>query len=359
MSVDALHHKRFTRFILACLVSAIFVLVFFRSLLISLALAALISYLMSPLVTAFSKKFLKNRKLSSVIITFAVFGIFFLLVAVAIPRIYHQGVGLATLLPGAIERGIAKIEPLKSWLLDGGYIGRNTLDSIVANLSVMDEMSSQVRATIEKIWQSTPKVFSGVINLLLVPVLTFYILFEIDKIKRVLMSLVPSSLRIDCQAFVNDIDRTLKGVLKGQVMVAGTLSLLYMLGLGVVGLQFGIAIGAIAGCFRVVPYLDVVVGLALSGVVMIAQGAEFGLIIAVIAVFVVVQVIDGMLITPRIIGDRAGLHPGLVILSVFAFTDWFGLFGVFVVIPTLAVLKVSGELFIRQYRTSSFFRYRL
>ncbi len=331
-------------------------LVFFRALLLSLSVAIFLTYIIEPVVKFINAKWVRSRRVSSVVATVLVFGLLSVVIGALMPYIYSQALGLIKLIPPAVGDLYGRIEPLKQWVIDQGFLGTHALDSFMANLSVVDELSDQLGGTFQKIWQSTPRVVGGVLNLLLVPVITFFLLFEMDRIKAWLSSLVPQTIDADLKKYLHEIDQTLKAVLKGQVMVAAVLAVLYMVGLEVVGLDFGIGIGAIAGVFRLVPYMDVVAGTFLSLVVIASQGLGFGTAIAVGLVFIVVQLVDGMIITPRIIGERAGLHPAVVILSAIAFSDWFGLIGVFIVIPTLAVVKITSEVFLRHYRESNFYR---
>ena len=123
-------------------------------------------------------------------------------------------------------------------------------------------------------------------------------------------------------------------------MVAGILAVLYILGFSIIGLQGAFAIGLIAGACRIINYLDVIVGGTLSLMVILSDFQGIGQLLAVAGVFLVVQSVDGMFITPRVIGDRVGLHPVLVIVSILSFGDLFGFWGVLLAIPVLAVAKV-------------------
>ncbi len=156
------------------------------------------------------------------------------------------------------------------------------------------------------------------------------------------------------------VDHTLRNVIKGQITVAGILTLMYVIGFGLVNILFGfpsaIAIAIVAGVCRIVPYLDIFVGLVLSGIVITSNFQNWGQVIGVVGVIAVVQLIDGMYITPRVVGERVGLHPLIVILSVLAFADWFGFWGVLLAIPTVAVAKIVFMSLMPLYRSSQVFR---
>ena len=120
----------------------------------------------------------------------------------------------------------------------------------------------------------------------------------------------------------------------------------------VFGFPFAISIAIVAGICRVVPYLDVVVGGLLSLIVILSNFENYGQVIGIVAVFGVVQAADGMFITPRIIGERVGIHPIVVILSVLALGDWFGFWGVLLAIPAVAVGKILAGALLPYYKRS-------
>ena len=123
------------------------------------------------------------------------------------------------------------------------------------------------------------------------------------------------------------------------MIVAAILAVLYVVGLSFIGLPQAVAIGVVAGICRMIPYLDVVVGGGLSLIVLLADFQGATQLLSVAIVFLVVQAIDGLLITPRVVGERVGLHPMVVITSVLAFANWFGFWGVLVALPVVAIVK--------------------
>lgn len=335
--------------------SLILVLLFYRSLLISLTLGLFFAYILAPLVNLAEAKIFKSRKWATLFVVVIVFGLLGTIIGSLIPFIYDEGLGLIKLIPQAVEGILTKIEPLKTLIVNKGLVRQSTLDRFLENMDVIDQLMLQVKTTANKVWNSTPKVLGGVVNFFLIPFITFFILKELNVIKSELRGFVPLSLQRDFSHYVQKVDSSLRSVIKGQVIVALCLALLYMMGFGIVGIKFGIGIGAIAGCFRVIPYLDVVVGIILSLIVIVSQGYGIGVTVSVGLVFLIVQIIDGMYITPRVIGERAGLHPGLVVLTLFAFADWFGFFGVIIAVPTVAILVVTVGFLKSFYRKSEFY----
>ena len=128
--------------------------------------------------------------------------------------------------------------------------------------------------------------------------------------------------------------------LRGQLLVMLALSVIYSLGLAIVGIKFAIAIGVVAGLVSFVPYLGFVFGIGLAGLTVVLEPNPLLHLAGVIAVFTVAQVIEGSLLTPKLVGDRIGLHPVLVIFAIAAGGQLFGFFGILLALPAAAILSV-------------------
>jgi predicted PurR-regulated permease PerM len=210
--------------------------------------------------------------------------------------------------------------------------------------------------TMQGVFSRTPKVLEWAFNLAMIPLFTYMMLADKDDIRSLVKNWTPKDLHPLMRVFVARIDTVLRAVVKGQFLVAFVLSIFYMAGFSLIDLPSGIAIGAIAGVCRVVPYFDVFVGLILSSIVILTQGSGIAVFIGVLIVIAVVQSLDGMIITPRIIGDRAGLHPIVVIASVFSFGHWFGLLGVLLAVPIVAASVVALQICLPYLQNSPFYR---
>lgn len=329
--------------------------VLYRALLLSLSLSLFLSYLLAPLVDWVTERHPTRRHWVVALLILALLSLVAVLLASLLPEIYAQFIGILKLLPKALEFLIERFEPLKRMIVANGFMGLEEVDRAVAQFNPVRQVTGQIQGAMETLWSSTPLLLSSVVNFGLVPVLMFFILNDLPKLQASLKDLTPPDLRASVHHIIDRIDQTLRSVLKGQLMVALTLAVLYMAGLSAIQLKSGLAIGAIAGLCRVVPYLDVMVGISLSLIVIITQTSGFGQLIGVLIVFLVVQVVDGMIITPRIIGERAGLHPGVVIGSVIAFGDWFGFVGILIAVPVVAILKVLAQISFPYYRLTAFY----
>jgi predicted PurR-regulated permease PerM len=158
------------------------------------------------------------------------------------------------------------------------------------------------------------------LSLFLVPILTFYLLRDWDSILGHLAALIPSAQHDTIVGLARETDDMLGAFLRGQLLVMIALSIIYSIGLGLVGLKFAIAIGVVSGLVSFVPYLWKLVG--------------------VVATFSIAQMLEGSLLTPKLVGDRIGLHPVLIIFAVAAGGQLFGFFGILLALPAAAVLSV-------------------
>ncbi len=327
----------------------------YQALMLSLSVSLFLTYLLAPLVDRLSSRRPELRAYFCLAIIMMLIALLIVVIAAVVPQIYTQLLEISKVFPRAVEYMMGRFEPLRNLILSTGFVESETIDRALGELNIVNQLATQTRGFVEKLWESTPSLFGWVINFALVPVLLFFLLNDLPRLRSGAQLVTPPDLRKPMTEFRDKIDGTLRSVLKGQLLVALTLACLYMFGLSATGISGGLAIGAIAGICRIVPYLDVVVGMFLSLVVIITQHGGVGELIAVCGVFLVVQVLDGMFITPRIIGERAGLHPGVVIASVIAFGDWFGFVGILIAVPVVAIIKVVLQASLPYYRLSHFY----
>jgi predicted PurR-regulated permease PerM len=190
---------------------------------------------------------------------------------------------------------------------------------------------------------------TAVISLFLIPILTFYLLRDWDYIVSRLGALVPLSQRGTIFGLVREADDMLGAFLRGQLLVMIALATIYSIGLSLVGLKFAVAIGVVAGLVSFVPYLGLVFGIALASLTVALEPDPLWLLVGVFATFTIAQMIEGSVLTPKLVGDRIGLHPVLVIFAVAAGGQLFGFFGILLALPAAAVLSVIVRFAYRNY----------
>ena len=178
-------------------------------------------------------------------------------------------------------------------------------------------------------------------NLLLIPVVSFYLLRDWDVMMGHLRNLLPRKREARVVQMASECHEVLGAFVRGQLLVMLALALVYAGGLMLVGLELGLLIGLLAGLASIVPYMGFVVGI---GAALVAALFQFGLdwyaLLGVLAVFTVGQLLEGMWLTPMLVGDRIGLHPVAVIFAILAGGQLFGFTGVLLALPVAAVIMV-------------------
>lgn len=344
--------RRLLRFCGAAAALIVVVGVVYNALLVPILMSCFLTYLLEPLVELLVRS--RLPRLAAVLLISAGLVAAFAVAAVELaPVLYHQALLLVQQVPGAVNTVLSTWLPLaERYVLDLGVAPRAEVHQILGAESIVANVAHQLETSLSSIWKTGTSVAGGLMNLVLIPILTFFMLKDYAEVARFFDSLVPQDLKGPVLRLVHRINLTLRAVLKGQTIVAGILMLLYVAGLSAVGLQSSIAIGVVAGICRLIPYADVVVGGVLSAIVLLSTGAGWGMVLSVVLVFLVVQAVDGLFITPSVVGERVGLHPMLIILSVLAFGDWLGFWGVLLAIPIAALGKVMLEAGVYYYRQS-------
>lgn len=178
-------------------------------------------------------------------------------------------------------------------------------------------------------------------NLLLIPVVSFYLLRDWDVMLARLRNLLPRRREGFVVRLAGECHEVLGAFLRGQLLVMLALALVYAAGLMLLGLELGLLIGVLAGLASIVPYMGFVVGIAAALVATLFQfGLDWYPLLGVLAVFTIGQLLEGMWLTPLLVGDRIGLHPVAVIFAVLAGGQLFGFTGVLLALPVAAVVMV-------------------
>lgn len=177
-------------------------------------------------------------------------------------------------------------------------------------------------------------------GLLLVPVVMFYLLRDWDRILTHLAGWIPRPVRPRVLTILAEIDAVLAQFVRAQLGVIVLMALIYSLGLWLIGLDYALAVGVVSGVLVFVPYLGLIVGVTLGSLAAWTQFGEFTALIQVWAVFALGQLLEGMVITPWLVGERLGLHPVAVIFALMAFGQLFGFLGILLAIPAAAAVVV-------------------
>ncbi len=299
--------------------------------------AALLAYIGDPLADRL-QRFKLPRTLAVIAVFLLTFTVLVLLVVLVGPLIRTQVSALLAALPGLLlQVEQVWLPSVSAWLNieTGDDVG---IGAFLANYSEMaGTWGAKVLVTVGK---SGGAVAAAVLSLFLVPILTFYLLRDWDTIMTHLGALIPSRQRETVIKLAHDTDEVLGAFLRGQLLVMLSLSVIYSVGLGLVGLKFAIAIGVVSGLVSFVPYLGFVFGIGLAALTVALEPNPLWLMIGVIATFTIAQLLEGSILTPKLVGDRIGLHPVLIIFAIAAGGQLFGFFGILLALPAAAVLSV-------------------
>jgi len=202
---------------------------------------------------------------------------------------------------------------------------------------------------------------AGVVNLLVffvvVPVVAFYLLMDWDTLIARIDDLLPREHAPIIRRLARDIDRTLASFVRGQGTVCLILGTFYAVALMVVGLQFGLVVGLIAGLLTFIPYVGALVGGVLSlGLALYQFWGDWWLILAVAVIFQAGQMVEGNVLTPKLVGNSVGLHPVWLIFALSAFGTLFGFVGMLVAVPIAAAIGVLVRFALDRYREGLLYR---
>jgi len=206
-----------------------------------------------------------------------------------------------------------------------------------------------------KVSGSSLALLAWLANITLVPVVSFYLLRDWDVLMAAIRNLLPRSIEARTVLIASECDEILGAFARGQLLVMLALAALYTVGLWIVGLDLALVLGLAAGLASIVPYLGVIVGIGAAGTAAFFQFDSLWPLAGVAAVFGVGQLLESMLLTPMLVGEKIGLHPVVVIFAILAGGQLFGFVGILLALPVAAVIKVMINHLHASYKQSGFY----
>ena len=326
-------------FVLALVVAGGWLLYLLAPVLTPFLMSALLAYLGDPLVDR-----LERMGMSRTLGVLTVFGIMFvtgmLALVVLLPMLSHQAVAFLNNIPEALDWLQKQVAPRIAALVGSDVASIDIEGLRTAIVDHWRQVGSVAGQVMSSLGRSGQVVLGWLTYLLLIPVVTFYLLRDWDHLVAAVRDLLPQRAAPTISKLAKEIDAVLAEFLRGQLTVMLALAAIYISGLWLVGLDLAFVIGIGAGLLSFVPYLGVIVGVAAAVVAAFLQFHDLAHLIGVAAVFMVGQVLEGMVLSPMLVGDRIGLHPVAVIFAVMAGGQLFGFFGVLVALPVAAVVVV-------------------
>ena len=331
-----------------------FVIWLLAPVLMPFVIAALFAYLGDPLVDRLEKRMTR---------TLAVCLVFLVMVIVV--------VAILVVLVPFIERQIGNfLAQLPTWIL---WFQTTAAPWLEAHLGVSTDVldTQQLIGMLQEHWKeaggfattvlgkvsrSGLTVVGWVLNIVLIPVVAFYLLRDWDIMVDRVHALVPRSIEPVVARLAHESDVVLGAFLRGQLSVMVVLGVLYGVGLWLVGLSVGPLIGMIAGLISFVPYLGAITGVIMAVIAALVQYQDFTHVALVLIVFAIGQTLEGYVLVPRLVGEKIGLHPVAVIFAVLAGGELFGFLGVLLALPVASVVMVLLRYAYERYRASELYR---
>jgi len=329
-----------------------------RQILIPLTLAFIVAYIFDPVID-----FLEKRKVRR---TMAVGALLFLFVAgfaaaflVIIPKLITQTADLVQSFQEGFPELKDKLLAFATKFGDSGLAERFSSDVE----SLFEALKSQVPRMLESVGGVLSAVAAGtlgfvgsIVNFLLFTVVSVYLLLDFDKITAGIRELIPPVYKEKTLEICGKIDANLRAFFRGQMVVCTFLAVFYFIGLSLLRVPYALPIALAGGYGQIVPYLGTALAILPAGLFALIKFGDVFHPAAALGVIALGQTLEGFVITPRIMSEKVGLHPVIIILAILVFGNLLGFLGVLFAVPLAATLKVVMEETVARYKQSSLFK---
>ena len=342
------------RFWLIVVAISAFLLYLLAPVLTPFLFATLLAYLGDPLIDRLEAHKLSRSWAVSLVFGIIVLGLLLLLLLI-IPMLTHQFKDQVQRLPDYLSDINANVSP---WLHNTLGIDPNLLDFSQLRTELRNyanEIGNLAIDLLHSFQESSSAIFTWLADLVLIPVVTFYLLRDWDLLVAQVRALLPRHIEPTVSALARESDQVIGAFLRGQFVVMGALAVIYSTGLAVIGLQSSLLIGVLAGLVSFVPYLGLITGIGAASIVAILQYHSLLSLVPVLIVFGIGQMISDFILTPKLVGDRIGLHPVAVLFAVLTGGHLFGFFGILLGLPVAAVIAVILRHAHDEYIKSAFY----
>ena len=315
---------------------------------------SVLAYIVVPLVDGLERRRL-GRTLGTLLVIVLLMLALACLLLLIVPMLIEQGQALSLRLPGLVDWAEHTLSP---WLRDTlGLVWHfDTATFKRALTSNMGSLRGMLARAVPLITDQGLALFGYVSNVLLLPLVLFYLVRDWRRFTAPMAELIPRRWFAELDRIGGEIDSMLGQFLRGQLAVMVIMAGVYGCGLWAVGLESGFAIGVVAGLLVFIPYVGAAIGLLLATLAAVLQFGDLSGLLLVWLVFVLGQLLESMIITPKLVGERIGLHPLVVIFALMAFGQLFGFVGIMLALPISAVLVVLVRLGRLRYLDSRFYR---
>jgi predicted PurR-regulated permease PerM len=335
----------------------------FSGVLLPFAAAFVIAYLLDPLTDRVQRLGL-SRLAATLLILAGCVTILALILTLIVPVLSHQLAEFIQALPNLLNNlqrlitaaGGRLVRDYGGPLLQRLGLGTSAPDLSAGVGDIAAQAATWTAAFLNSLVAHGFALISLISLIVVTPVVAFYMLLDYHRMIAAIDGLVPPRYRGVVRQLAFEIDQTMAGFLRGQSLVCLTLGIWYGLGLSLIGLNFGLLIGITGGFLSFIPYVGSLTALVVAAIVAIVQGwPHWNLFAMTLAVVVAGQLFEGNILSPKLVGDRVGVHPVWLIFSLLAFGSVFGFTGLIIAVPVAAAAGVILRFAIEKYRESELY----
>lgn len=310
---------------------------FLGPILVPFIIGLFLAYLANPVVNKMMQNGFSRNTASLIMVLFIiVFSSVFLLIT--IPIIKTQIATLISMMPEIISTSINKLNQLSHYIhLDSEINPQSIGDSIKSRLSQQPDIAAWMLATTI---YSGKAVINIVIDLVLIPFVTFYLLRDWSRIKRYIQKQIPTNKKSKVRIITNECEAAFGAFLRGQLLVIVFMCVFYTITFTLAGLNVGIILGIFMGFMSLIPYIGSVIGFIVVAVAALAQTGDLVPLVWVVLSYCIGHILENFYLSPKFIGQNIGLHPVLVIFVILAGGTLFGIWGVILALPFSAIANI-------------------
>ncbi|AFC70100.1 AI-2E family transporter [Rickettsia amblyommatis] len=318
-------------------------------------IAFIISYLLQPTIGFIASTFKISNKFASSIIYLIFLSIFFLSLTILVPIIYGQIFTFINNIPK--YNNYLQAEILPPIMAKIYSIEPDIADKIKNSLSnFINSIFTILGSVANNFWRYTIITINIFVLFLLIPIILFYFLRDWAKIIANMKSLLPIKTRPKILEILSAINNLLSAYIRGQLNICLLLSTYYSIAFTVIGIDLALLLGILTGFLVIIPFLGTFISFLLT---LIIGYLTFGVttkLLYIMIIYLVGNICESYIFTPKIIGDKIGLHPLWIIFSIFACGSLFGIIGIFFAIPIAGITKILLLNLIKFYKSSKFYR---
>ncbi len=318
--------------------------------LLPFVLGAAIAYFLDPVADRLEDLGL-SRAFATAIITLSAILIFVVLALLVVPTLVSQTVALINAAPEIASQIGTFLTGRFPSLLDDQSTLRQSLDAVALTIQ------SRGGELLDRALTSAASLLNVLVLFVIAPVVAVYLLLDWDRMIARIDELLPRDHAPVIRRLSGEIDATLASFIRGMGTVCLILGTYYAVALMLVGLQFGLVVGFVAGILTFIPYVGALVGGALAvGLALFQFWGDWLWVLLIAGIFQLGQIVEGNILTPKMVGDSVGLHPVWLILALTVFGSLFGFVGMLVAVPLAAAIGVLVRFVVEQYRSSRLYK---